>query len=260
MIPKLATVTKKTAAEVPSVLYAFRDASPKLLDTRTLQQRVDRKYLLPKRVLEPLLARLSGEYQVIRSAGQLAAAYSTQYFDTPERQMYHDHRRGRRPRYKVRLRHHLDRRLNFLEVKRRGSDERTTKTRLDRPFGDSTLDEKALAFVEQHCPVRADALIPLLSVAYYRITLVGEHVNERITFDLALELRDDHRCDHWPHVVVVEIKQARYTNDSPAVRALRGLHVRGRSVSKYCLATAMLAAVRCNRFRPTLRAMEQLSA
>ena len=260
MIPKPATVTKKTAAEVPRVLYAFRDASPELLDTRTLQQRVDRKYLLPKRVLEPLLARLSGEYQVVRSEGQLAAAYRTQYFDTPERQMYQDHRRGRRPRYKVRLRHHLDRRLNFLEVKRRGSDERTTKTRLDRPFGDSTLDEKALAFIEQHCPVRADALIPLLSVAYYRITLVGEHVNERITFDLALELRDDHRCDHWPHVVVVEIKQARYTNDSPAVRALRGLHVRGRSVSKYCLATAMLAAVRCNRFRPALRAMEQLSA
>ena len=245
---------------VPEALTAFGAASRDLVAARALQERVDRKYLLPERALEPLLTRLRDGFHAVRSGGALTAAYRTRYFDTPDRQIFHDHRRGRRPRYKVRVRHHLDRELSFLEVKRKGSDDRTTKARLVRAFGDADLDEAARAFVAGHCPIAVERLVPWVWVAFRRATLVGVDVDERITLDWGLELWDEHRVVRLPGVVIAEIKQARYANRSSSVRALRALHVRERQVSKYCLAAVKLSAQRTNAFRPTLRAMETLSA
>lgn len=246
--------------DVPHALDAFEEASLDLLDARVLLRRVDRKYILPKRDLDSLLTRLGAEYRVVRSAGRLAASYQTCYFDTPDRQMFEDHRRGRRPRYKVRVRHHVDRTLSFLEIKRRDRDRGTTKTRMSRPFGDAGLDTEALTFIDQHCPVGAAVLAPRLWIDFRRITLVGHHVDERLTIDWAFELRDDRRGERLPGLVIAEVKQGRYANNTPAVQAFRSLHVRERTISKYCLATARLAAVRTNSLKPALRAVERLSA
>ena len=248
------------APAVSEALTEFGAASRELIDARVLQERVDRKYLLSERALPPLLARLHTGFHAVRSGGTLTAAYSTRYFDTPDRRMYHDHRRGRRPRCKVRVRHHLDRELSFLEVKRKESDDRTSKARLIRAFGDADVDEAARAFVAEHCPITPERLVPWVWVAFRRATLVGVDVNERITLDWALELWDEHRVVRLPGVAIAEIKQARYANRSPSVRALRALHVRERQVSKYCLAMVRLSAERTNAFRPALRAMETLSA
>ena len=248
------------AGETPVALETFRDASAELVAARTLQQRVDRKYLLPKQALNSLLAGLCADFRVVRAEGRLAATYDSQYFDTPDRQMYEDHRRGRGRRHKVRIRHHLERRLSFLEVKSKSANGRTSKARLGRPFGDAELDEDGLAFIEAHAPFRAGLLIPTVSAAFRRITLVGEQTDERITIDWDLELRDDRQRERLPHVAIAEIKQGGYSNYTHAIRVFRGLHIRETAVSKYCLATARLAAVRTNTFRPTLRAVEQLSA
>jgi hypothetical protein len=247
--------------EMPRALRAFGDASAELLAARALQQRVDRKFLLPKALLEPLLEGLLGDFRVVRAEGRLAATYDSQYFDTPDRQMYEDHRRGRGRRHKVRIRHHLERRLTFLEVKERNAGGRTQKARLARPFGDCTLDPDAQRFIEAHSPFRVGCLVPVVSTAFRRITLVGTDADERITIDWDLDLRADHRRQLLSHLVIAEIKQARYANCSDAVRVLRHLHVRETPLSKYCLATAgLIANVRVHTFRPALRAVEQLSA
>lgn len=249
-----------TGLVLPDALAGFADVAPAILDERALQQRVDRKYLLPMRLLDPLLAQLRGDYGVLRSAGRLAASYNTRYFDTPDRRFYEDHRRGRRPRHKVRVRHHLDRELTFLETKKKGADERTLKARTSRPFGHTDLDAVARAFVAQHCPIPANLLVPRLSIAFRRLTLVGEHINERVTFDWDFALEEDGRRDEWPAVVIAEVKQARYDNRTPSTRAFRTLGIREFPISKYCLATARLAPVRSHPFKPALRAVEHLSA
>jgi hypothetical protein len=247
--------------DIPEGLGAFRDASPELLAARALQQRVDRKFLLPKEALDSLLDGLCADFRVVRAEGRLAATYDSRYFDTPDRQMYEDHRRGRGRRHKVRVRHHLERRLTFLEVKGKHANGRTSKARLARPFGEAELDAEGLAFIEQHSPFRAGVLVPVISTAFRRITLVGEQADERITIDWDLELRDDHQRERLTRVAIAEIKQAGYSNSTDAVRVCRALHIRETAVSKYCLATARLAAaVRRTTFRPILRAVEQLSA
>jgi hypothetical protein len=245
---------------VPDVLATFDDVSPELLHARLLLQRVDRKHVMHRQALDALLAGLRADYRILRSERALAASYRTRYFDTPDRRSYDDHRRDRRPRYKVRVRHHLDRALTFLEVKCKGRDGRTSKARLDRPYGRESLDVDAERFIDEHCPFGASRLVPAVSIEFRRATLVGVDVDERITIDWDLRMSEGLRSDRLAQVVIVEIKQGRYSNRTPAVGALRALGVRERGISKYCVSVSKLTAVRSNVFKPVLRAMEQLSA
>ena len=95
---------------------AFASANLDMLAERALLRRTDTKFLLPRRRLGDLLAQLPHWYSLVRVEGQACAHYMTQYFDTPEFAFFHDHRRGRKPRRKVRYRHYMDRRLSYLEV------------------------------------------------------------------------------------------------------------------------------------------------
>jgi hypothetical protein len=149
----------ETLDSIARALEAFGEAPPALLDARLLQQRVDRKFLLHVNTLERLLDHLIEGHRAVRSGSTLAAGYRTRYFDTPDRRSYHDHRRDRRPRYKVRIRHHLDRGLSFLEIKRKGGDGRTTKARRPYPFECEALDDEALRFIDRYCPFGAASLV-----------------------------------------------------------------------------------------------------
>jgi hypothetical protein len=105
-------------------------APPALVQARALQQRVDRKYLLAENEMERLLHHLHPHCWLLRAGRDGWARYDNLYFDSQERELYHAHRRGRRPRYKVRIRHHIDRQLSFVEIKRKDNSGRTVKLRL----------------------------------------------------------------------------------------------------------------------------------
>jgi hypothetical protein len=244
--------------ETPRALVAFREVGAELLAARALLARVDRKYLLPPDALDALLSSLRDDYGVLRAGTRLAARYSTRYFDTSDLRMYDDHRRGRCPRYKVRMRHHLDRKLSFLEVKRKGSTKQTATAILSRPFGAAELDPEGRRFIEEHCPIAAASLVSGLSIDFRRATLVGEIVNERVTIDWDFDFHHVSAGARLAHAVIVEVKQSPYSNRTPAIRALRALGIREQSISKYCIATATVSAVRSNTFKSALRAVERL--
>jgi hypothetical protein len=258
MIPFVAN--QGSEPEAPCALATLREVGDELLATRALLTRVDRKYVLPREALDALLASLRDDYGVLRAGTRLAARYSTHYFDTSDLRMYDDHRRGRYPRYKVRMRHHIDRKLSFLEVKRRGTVRRTTKVILSRPFGTAELDSEGRRFIDEHSPIAAARLMSAVSIDFRRATLVGEIVNERVTIDWDFDLHDTAARERFTHASIVEVKQARYSNHTPAIRALRAFGVREQSISKYCIATAAVAAVKSNTFKSALRAVERLSA
>jgi VTC domain len=257
MIPHLAA-NRGSEPETPRALAALREVGAELLAARALLTRVDRKYLLPREALDAWLFSVRDDYGVLRAGTRLAARYSTRYFDTADLRMYNDHRRGRCPRYKVRMRHHLDRKLSFLEVKRKSTNQQTTKAILSRPSGAAEVDQEGRRFIDEHCPIAADSLVPGVSIDFVRATLVGDVVNERVTVDWNFDFHHVSGGARLAHAVIVEVKQARYSNHTPAICALRAFRVREQSISKYCIATATLAAVRSNTFKSALRAMEQL--
>ncbi len=244
-----------TLACVEAALGPFSEVTPSLLAERALLQRVDRKYVMRARDVGPVIARLSDVYGVLRAGGALLAKYRTVYFDTEDLRLYDDHRRGRPERHKVRIRHHVDREMSFVEVKRRNAVGRSLKFVLPRPFGITVLDEEARSFVERYCGVSPAELRPRVWVTFRRLTLVGYGLDERMTFDCDFEYGDGRGREGWGNAAIVEVKQGRHSNGSPSVVALRGAGAREQSISKYCVATARLSEVRGGAFKPAVRAL-----
>jgi hypothetical protein len=249
-----------TAILSPELLGRFGVASPELLSRRRLLRRTDSKFVLRASDLPAMVEPLFDGYRVLLAGTAPLASYRTLYFDTPELDCFHDHRRGRRPRHKIRIRHYDERGLTFLEIKTKRSELETRKYRKARPFGEVGLDATDRAFIAEHCGY-AGHLGPTIWTDFRRMTLLSLDFNERVTIDLGLQFhRDGNRADVGA-VAIVEIKQSPFCVRSEAMQSLRRIGVRQASASKYCTATMLTrTGLRFNRLRPVLRTIERLSS
>ena len=213
----------------------FQVATVELIEQRSLLKRVDTKFVMLERAIPALLQHLTADYAAIHVNGSNQSKYQNQYFDTNDFLCLVDHQRGKRPRFKARIRHHVDRELSFLEVKRKSPSDETEKTRQTRPFLDETLDEDAIAFVASCSTLPAESLVPRLKVQFTRSTLVGLERNERITIDTGLRFKAGSNTAECPKLAIVEVKQERFHPRSPVMLALRKVQADRLSISKYCL-------------------------
>ncbi|MDP6932415.1 MAG: polyphosphate polymerase domain-containing protein [Myxococcota bacterium] len=236
----------------------FPEASTKLVRERALLQRVDTKFVLGLPRLEAILSLMSDHFGLVRAANQPIAEYRTIYFDTRDHRCLTDHHRGRRPRFKIRIRHYPDREVSFLEVKRKTSANITIKHRRPIPYRQEHLQPEDQAFIDANSSIVASSLRPSLRTNFARISLVGLHTMERATFDVNLCFDEQENTLDLPRLVIAEIKQARFMPRSPAMMALRSVGIRPLSVSKYCTAAMLrLPSVTMNRYRPKLRSMRR---
>lgn len=236
----------------------FPDASMALLQQRALQKRVDTKFILRLDTLRNILANLTDDYALVRAGAEPVGQYKTLYFDTEEFSLVQEHHRGRRPRYKVRIRHYLDRHLTYLEVKKKNNANTTIKARRPITFQEENLNTEDFAFVDEHMPGTAHSLQPSLRTDFGRITLVGRNTMERATFDVDLQFDRNNNHEGLPRLVIAEIKQDRFRARTPLMMAFRRHGVRPQSISKYCTAALMLCPnLRLNRFYPILRSIQK---
>jgi hypothetical protein len=247
---------------VGRLLAAYPTATLELLTTRALLSRIDSKFVMPASRLPEILEALGRDYAVLRVDSGPLALYESLYFDTPDLQCFHDHRRGRRLRHKVRIRHYPDRRLTFLEVKSKRNSEQTDKLRLQLAYGVETLGAAELGFLRGHVGDLADQLRPTLPIVYRRIGLLSLISEERVTLDLGLSTSGepgDVVARALGHLAVIEVKQDRYCLRTPIMRALRAASVRETSVSKYNTALALVhPELRRNQISAALRTLERI--
>jgi hypothetical protein len=231
----------------------FRAAEVGDMRGTALQRRFDTKFVLNARHLPELLALLQPDYSLLSAQGIALARYRTLYFDAPGYASVIAHHRGRRPRTKVRIRHHVDRKLSFLEVKLKTGAERTDKARHALPFGCEELDADAQAFLAGQGLSEPSSLKPSLRTDFDRITLIGR-ARERVTLDVGLSFSGGGGEEAFAGLCIVEVKQARVMSRSPVVLALRRCGARRRRISKYCTAASvLLPELRLGRFKPVLR-------
>ncbi|MGW6005963.1 polyphosphate polymerase domain-containing protein [Oerskovia enterophila] len=149
-----------------------------LVESASLQTRIDRKYVLhraeARTVLADLVEREAG-VRVLDIDGRRDFAYESVYFDTPDLTSYHLAAHRRRRRFKVRTRTYLDSGEAWLEVKTRAARGSTVKDRVEheldarcalgdgRRFVSATLDDAAI-------PAAADLPLSAGLVTRYRRT------------------------------------------------------------------------------------------
>ncbi|MFN0250410.1 MAG: polyphosphate polymerase domain-containing protein [Kofleriaceae bacterium] len=252
-------LTRDPASEatLAAALARFAPATPELLERRKLLRRADTKFLTTPREITAIADGITGDYAVVAVGASNIATYANLYFDTPDLRCFHDHRRGRRLRHKIRIRHYADRELSFLEVKARRNELFTDKARLRVAYQTSALDSAMIAFLRDRCSF-ADAIVPTVEIDYQRIMLVGMTTDERITIDLGVSV--DHNDQlALGAVAIVEVKQPSRSLTTPVMRTLRDAGVKPCSISKYMTALTVTESVRGNRLLPSLRHLERIA-
>lgn len=233
------------------------------MDSIKLMNRVDTKYVTDRARLEEILRRAAGDYYVLVSDGGRIAPYTSLYYDTEDRNMYHVHQSGKLTRRKVRTRTYLGSGTTFLEVKRKNNHKRTKKKRIEIPreyFMDPWKTPEINAFVEERSGYPAESLRPALSTTFDRITLVSKAMTERLTIDLNLRFHN-YRNDaeeNLGNVVIIEIKQDGFAH-SDLADILFDLRIKPMGMSKYCIGTAMTDPdAKQNRFKVRIRKIKTL--
>ena len=82
------------------LLESYRSVSLEEMGKVKLLNRVDTKFVTTRKGLCDLLRLASDDYFIQEIEGRKVMPYTTLYFDTPDRQMYAEHQRGRKNRQK----------------------------------------------------------------------------------------------------------------------------------------------------------------
>ncbi len=223
-----------------------------------LMNRVDTKFLFPRKKLTDIIFQLKDHYHILEIAHKRIFRYDTLYFDTPERLLYHQHLRGELTRYKIRTRRYVDTDTGFFEVKSRNNKYRTIKNRIQVSEIDEHLCLQSRQFLSQQLPHLPLKLDPVLWVYYHRFTLINKNVPERVTFDLNLWFRWQHTSQAYPHLAIAEVKQE-HTLHTPFLELMKKMEIRQGGISKYCLGLSSLEPhLRRNTFKPALSKINHL--
>ncbi|MGI5336769.1 polyphosphate polymerase domain-containing protein [Streptomyces sp. CA-181903] len=259
--PAPAVPGPRTPHPLERVVGAARPISLAEVNARSgLLTRFDRGYLVPARLLTDLVALLTaphrpgGAYRVLAIDGRRAFHYHSVYYDTPGLRSFHEHRQGRRQRFKIRERVYRDSGERQFELKLKGGRGDTVKHRLPLTGDAGPLDPAYRAWLDTtlrtaYGITAPPDLTPSVTTDYLRATLVAD--GERVTCDAGLVCTDRRtgaavRCA--PGLVLVETKGTGRLTD--ADRLLHAHGVRPAVFTKYCGALAALRpALPGNRWR-----------
>ena len=217
-----------------------------LLALAALQDRVDRKYVLPVAGLTPILATLRGHARMLQIDGRRGFDYESVYFDTPDVLCYRQAALRRRRRFKIRTRAYVNSAERWLEVKTRDHRGHTVKQRQAHEHGADDLPETAREFID-HVVVGAElpgtwdlSLVSTLTTGYRRRTLFLPGSASRVTVDTDLRwttAAGNHIA--LPGVAIVETKTAT-TRPCEGDRLLWRAGFRPSLISKYGTGLAAL--------------------
>ena len=241
------TMSSEATAVVARCVSGFRGVDLITLDAvAEHHRRVDRKYVVTAESFERFVAQLGEGWLVLDIDGRRSFDYCTTYLDDAALTSFNDHIKGRRHRFKVRVRQYGGGADDVLEVKLKTGRGLTDKHRFIRERGGDTLTPNELQWLgmelnfealTQFRTVDVLTLRPTLEVRYQRTTLVHPLAGERVTIDVDLRVSADGQIERpIGDAVIVEAKGAR--SRGFASEAMRAARCRDLSFSKYCVGVA----------------------
>jgi hypothetical protein len=241
------------------ILNGFEPISLEEMDAVELMDRTDTKFLLSKSEFYRIIPELQANYRTLSVEGNRISKYETLYYDTPEFEFYDLHQRGKKNRYKIRMRKYVDSDLSFLEVKFKNNKGRTLKHRKVIPQIDAELSENDKYFIAEMTGLKGSYESKIMN-RFDRITLVNKNEPERLTFDINLGFDQNGELAELPEIVIAELKQEDFNRCSTFAKLLKDKHIRPERVSKYCLGIALMETdVKKNLIKEKLKRIAKIS-
>ena len=251
---------KHMKQQIAQLIQSFETTSLKEMDTVSLMKRTDTKFIIHEKHLVEILDLIKSEYKVLQINENRLLPYSSLYFDTPEKKFYHDHHNRKVNRTKIRIRKYVESGIFFLEIKQKDGKGKTTKSRISIDDFEPDLSENSMKFIQKITKQEFD-LQPIIWNKFNRITLVNKTAKERLTIDLNLKFNINNSIKTFENLVIIELKQERFTRTSPVAQQLKLRQINPYSLSKYCI--GMLGVyndLKYNRFKKKLIKINKITA
>ena len=229
------------------------------LDTVSLQNRIDSKYVFNKDDLMSLMPCLLQNYKVLTIDSLRSFSYENNYFDTKDLLFYQDHHNGYVNRIKVRSRKYVESNLCYFEIKKKEKINRTNKHRSKLSSLASGVTNENHDLVQSYTRKNLQELQFILKNNFNRITLVNTDFTERVTIDYNLLFSDELNEVTLDQVAIIEVKQSKVTKNSPLVDFLRAQNTRQNSFSKYIVGViALHPEIKKNNFLPLIKNLNKI--
>jgi hypothetical protein len=243
---------------INDILEKFERIGLEELSPFKLMNRTDTKFTFSSGDLPLFLGQLSAYYKILSVNNNLKLSYQTQYYDTPQFDMYLRHHNDALNRYKVRHRRYEESKTGFLEIKLKNNKGRTIKERIAQNVLQSKWTEVENKFIADRTTYDPKTLIPSVLVKYTRITLINTKVNEKVTIDVDIVFSNENNAHELGSVVIAEVKQALKAR-TPALSILKDLGIKPVSLSKYCLGVNYLyPRLKKNNFKQKLITLRKI--
>ena len=230
------------------------------MDGVSLMKRTDTKFVIHEKDLIEVLSHIKDEYKVLQINENRLLEYSSLYFDTPTKKFYHDHHNRKVNRTKVRMRKYVESGVCFLEIKQKDGKGKTTKTRTSIADFEIELSNNSINFIKETTKQNFD-LQPIIWNNFNRITLVNKTAKERLTIDLNLSFKQKDSSMDFSNLVIIELKQERFTRTSPVAKQLKSKQINPYSLSKYCIGMiSIYSDLKYNRFKKKLIKINKITA
>lgn len=227
-----------------------------------LMNRQDTKLILSLSKLESVLKTIKDNYFILEISGKRFHNYESLYYDTNSLHAFKEHHNGKLNRYKFRYRSYVDSNLHFFEIKYKNNKKRTVKKRMETFGIESQIGRSSRSFIQEKTLIDPDALHASLWIYFDRITLVNRDYSERVTIDINLGFKpfEKGKLVEHPDMVIVEVKQKRFSRLSPMIEALHEHKVYPIRISKYCLGVlTCFQNIKRNAFKPKLLRISKIT-
>lgn len=243
---------------IQSILNDFDPISLKEMDSVSLMDRMDSKYVFREAELNAFLIPLKASYRVLDVNHHRISRYESLYFDTKNFALFHHHHNERANRYKIRFRKYVESDLSFFEIKYKTNKGRTIKKRIQHPLIEETIHGVTENFLCDKTTLSSKEIEAKLWINFDRITLVNRFSPERVTLDMNLVFKNNGTVRTMNNLVIAETKQEK-GNRSAFVRLMKDHHIREGSLSKYCYAVSSLfEELKHNNFKPQIKRFKKL--
>jgi hypothetical protein len=229
------------------------------LDSVSLLNRIDCKFVLNEENLEKILPCLIQNYSILKINDCSIFRYENNYFDTPDLQFYKDHHNGYLNRIKVRSRKYVESNLCFFEIKKKEKTNRTSKYRSVLPGLIATISEEQKEIIQSFTRKNVPEIELILRNNFNRITLVDSLFTERVTIDLNIHFINKNEAFQLDKVAIIEIKQSKTSHSSPLGNFLKENNFREQSISKYIFGIiSLMPSIKKNNFLPLIKSVTNL--
>ena len=221
-----------------AILNKYSSTSLEELNEMALDNRVDSKFVLPKKILGDILEHLSNNYSILTVENKNIFTYENTYFDTPDRFFYQSHHNGKLNRQKLRFRRYKESDLGVLETKLKTNKSRTIKQRI---AVNEDKQKDINSFINKQIYSTTGNLSPKLFNNYHRMTFAHLQKKEKVTidFNLSFENPDNSLRYHIDDYFVVEVKSKEKIHRSEFSLYCKENGIRKNRFSKYCMGTCL---------------------